>query len=1064
MNATVWVGAAGAGKTQAAIEYILSPPSDFAETWVLLPTRLQSEAFRERIIHHSSTPIVFNVRFFEFYELYNYLLDLAGLPQRVIYPAASDRILRHVVTAAHAEQALSYYQQIADKPGFIQLVSGFIKELKQGVVPHESFMAAAQTDKDHDLALIYQRYQEFLIRHHLSDRDGAGWVALEALKGNEHLVDAIGRLVIDGFDDFNPLQVALLNALAQQVQETVLTLTYEAHRSDTACRIFAWTLENLQADADHWQITPISPHEQRVPDLIHLENQLFTLDAPAKPTINGLQLIEAPNPQEEARAVLRHVKRLILAGVSPESILVTMRDAKRYAEPLRSAAEAYHLPLVVRQSEYVLENPAVLSVLQVLDLHHADFPRRAVLDMFYSPYLDIPYLSQADRDELEHLSMERPIVKGRDQWIRGVQTQRRRRDEFGELPSDAGVSDPIEMSQNLNTFFERITPPKEATPGDYIAWIEALLGTDPTAADPTDESTPARQPDSLNVYVNVRHNTSTVITVRDMHALHGFRRALQEVLAAYNLLETTVGEIATIAWVTFRADLELALRNRLVESAAQRSRYGRVLATTVFEARGLPHDYVFILGLAESVFPQSQQDDPLYTDTERHDLRSRKIPLPLAGDRLRDRELFYEMCSLAQIRLTLSRPTIDDGGNEWAASAFWHAATNLLTDAPLDYLRAGAPPTPETAASLREATVSLSRQLNDAPSQQSWAQVRWLMQQPHWESIIRGRQIELNRESAGVPFDHYSGIIDDPALLTALQPRLNDRLWSATQFNELGTCNFRFFSHRMLKLDPYEEPEEGLDILQLGTINHKILEDTYNQIAHEGLAIHPDNQARALEILDRNAKHVLKSAPRDFQFQAPPFWAQQQQNLIEKLRRVVALDFESENPIGKFTKYQDRITHQQEALFGRDGQAPLMLTLNGQAVQVQGAIDRMDKVAEQVVIIDYKSGSSTPSKKDLTDGANYQMLLYILAAQQMGYDVYGGAFWSLQNNKVQGTVTVDDDALNMAHHHLEVAHAEIQNGNFANQPRKLDKGKCYKYCHFHQFCRVNRASTRKPTP
>ena len=39
-----------------------------------------------------------------------------------------------------------------------------------------------------------------------------------------------------------------------------------------------------------------------------------------------------------------------------------------------------------------------------------------------------------------------------------------------------------------------------------------------------------------------------------------------------------------------------------------------------------------------------------------------------------------------------------------------------------------------------------------------------------------------------------------------------------------GLCGFRFFSRRLLHLEPYEEPESGLDALQLGSLNHKILE------------------------------------------------------------------------------------------------------------------------------------------------------------------------------------------------------------------------------------------------
>ena len=52
-----------------------------------------------------------------------------------------------------------------------------------------------------------------------------------------------------------------------------------------------------------------------------------------------------------------------------------------------------------------------------------------------------------------------------------------------------------------------------------------------------------------------------------------------------------------------------------------------------------------------------------------------------------------------------------------------------------------------------------------------------------WQNVLRGRHIELMRESVGMPFDRFSGVLRHPDLLAAVQQSLGpDKKWSATQF------------------------------------------------------------------------------------------------------------------------------------------------------------------------------------------------------------------------------------------------------------------------------------------
>lgn len=1085
MTATLFTAGAGSGKTAQLIQTLLELEQEafWEERWVLLPTRLQSEAFRERLMAQAGYKALFNIRFFEFYELYDWLLDFAALPQRTITGAASDHILRQVINTLHQQGALFYYHKIAHTPGFVQLVSRFIKELKQGVVTLDAFEQVASTPKDQDLLHIYTDYQHFLEGNQLVDRDGAGWVALKALQANTELVKHVRLLAVDGFDNITPLQAQLLAALGGQVGELYFTLTYESHRQADASRPFQRTLERLHAYGT-WEVETVGatlrpPLQQKSAPLRHLTEQLFSLHPQPIAHQESLLLIEAPSARDEVTGVLRHIKQLLLEGVTPDKIAVVIRDPERYMEAFRSIARLYQLPVVVRQAEELIQNPAIQAILSLIDSHQQGFPRRQWLDLLRSPYLRPPNLTPNDIGFLERLSQEIPIISGRDNWLAGL--ERGLKKDRNEDTKSEFIPAPEGLLEALSQLFHQLTPPQGGgSPYEFVGWLEALLGPDLELLDTSmddsllDTAQEGQVRQDFRFYEQVRHEVADSILVRDLHALHSFRMAVQEVLAAYELLKVT-----SLTWAEFRADLAIALAKRRISDPLVRSRLGRVLITTVFEARGLPHEYVFIVGLAEGVFPHAQGEDALYNDTERLALESAGLDVETAADRSRDGGLFYEMCALAQKRLILSRPTLDEGGNEWMASIFWRNVQELLPNPPLERLRLGAAPFLDgtiaaRAVTWRELAIGVSAALSQSVAQlnpSTWSVVSALTARPLWSQVVGGYQLEARRESPDHALDRYTGILSDPALIAEVNRQLGpSKVWSASQFNELGECGFRFFSRRVLALEPYEEPEEGLTVLQLGTLNHEILEHTYRVFEQEQWVIGSDLQAEAVNVLHQIAPPLLARAPQHHRFKAPATWQQQQAGMLRKLEQVIRLDFSEESPLAAL-KYGERRILQLEKPFGFEGQPLLEIKGAEGPLRAGGFIDRIDIVdGRYALVLDYKSGTKTPTPDDLTVGRNYQMLLYLLAVAQwlkaQQIEVVGGLFWSLQTNKTSKPIYLYDAkdqvgiAKDLLHYQVGLARA----GQFANQPNNYGALTCSAHCEFTRLCRANWASQRKSMP
>src|SRR5690606_8348049 len=228
-DASLWVGGAGCGKTQAVIDEILERRrfgSGFRPIWVLLASSAQVVSFRQRLLDTSRDGVLFGVEFFTFADLYLRVLDRANDPQHLIHATARTHVLRRVIEQLNAEGRLELFGPIAGTPGFVSWVGRLVSDLKQELAPPEKYLdvAASRGAKDRDLALIYDAYQRFLRDRNLVDSHGAGWLALEHVQNGSARTDDVQMLVADGFDQFNRLHVELLTALAQRIGRTIVTL------------------------------------------------------------------------------------------------------------------------------------------------------------------------------------------------------------------------------------------------------------------------------------------------------------------------------------------------------------------------------------------------------------------------------------------------------------------------------------------------------------------------------------------------------------------------------------------------------------------------------------------------------------------------------------------------------------------------------------------------------------------------------------------------------------------------------------------------------------------------
>jgi len=1034
----------------------------------LLPTGDAIQQLRHRLGD------VMGVRLLQFYNLGSAILAQADSTVREMSDTARRRLVHALLGETVAWDELTTFRPVWDKPGFTDVLVEWLREMKTQGIPPEDVATHARTsgnERDRQLALLYTRYQTFLRDADCADADGLLWLAAEALENDPRLFAGAGQLLLLGFDQFSPVQLRILRALASRLPQLSIYLRWDAARPTDSL-----ALSRLNGTREAL-IAALAPKVELLVEgdgspatLDHLRCTLF--EPYGRMTADGdppaVVAVAAPSRESEVRWALRTIKQLLLDGVSAEQIALLAPHPDVYAGIVTAVAEEYGVP-VASETE-LAQAPAVAALLNLVSLS-PDFLWRATFDALRSPYIQQPWLKAAQIDLLDRLTRERPVVAGREQWRFALQPlPPRAADEAAAAEADAdedlgpppltATLPPEELARleaGLMAFFDHLSPPSQAAHHAYTLWLqEALLGLFTDEEGEGAAAGPMAERPTLGLLDCCQQGA---YAERDLSALAAALRGLRDLVEAAELV--LPGQDTIVPWEVYRTDvLEILPAVRLRSDPSYIAvRFGPLEA-----GRAVAVDHLFVLDMGEGEFPRPPRPDPFYTSAERE-----AHPLPLL--RLQpadDACLWWQALANCRRTLTLLRPRLDESGAPWLPSAYWDAVVDLI-DGLNDRIAApkiGATPGIHEAASPAE--------LIEALAVSGAAAVPPELARP-WRAIETARRV-MDQRRGWAPPAAFEGMLSAPDLLADLDRRYGaGRAWSVSRLNRYGACPYSFFAQETLGLEPRPDPEEGIDPRQRGSLLHAILERLYKRLTAEGLAPSPEDQDRILACLDDACAALLPMAPARYGFRPGPLWEHEQVETCRQLRALVAWECEPRNARG----YRP---HLQELRFGLPGPTGIvpkaslprlhLAGSNGQVFDLHGVIDRVDRdVAGRWRVIDYKSGSAAFSEADILAGRALQSALYALAAERLlpgGAPVAETYYVHIAARKNSGRVECPGGAASDPIVAAAVERAAgfveaVRAGRFTAAPSKsaLGGGSCAHACDFAALCRVTRQGIRK---
>ena len=264
-----------------------------------------------------------------------------------------------------------------------------------------------------------------------------------------------------------------------------------------------------------------------------------------------------------------------------------------------------------------------------------------------------------------------------------------------------------------------------------------------------------------------------------------------------------------------------------------------------------------------------------------------------------------------------------------------------------------------------------------------------LIQEERTENIRRGIRVQGLRER--LELSVFDGVFSSTEIRSLLQQGFFAQgiKLSPTQLEEYVQCGFRYFTRRVLRVEPPSEIEPEWTALERGGVLHRIL----FRFMAEGFS--PVTRAGATAQLKqewakrqrRRMAAIVRQELSQIRFQ-DLFWKHQERKLLN------GLEDETQGLLARFIELEGERSkrfsvHSLESHLGP-------LRLGDRPLRLHGVVDRIDREGDGYFLLDYKTGSQDYRKR-VFEGWGFQLPLHVLAAMEtLPGEIRGAGFYHLR--------------------------------------------------------------------
>ena len=951
-------------------------------------------------------------------------------------------------------------------PGLIYEAMDQITQLMVAGISPEHLDAIPDIDSEMDTFLLelFREYQIYLSERNLVDRNLLIVELIELLSGfdlPEDLQIPWKQLVIDGFLDFTPIQVELLIQLNHRLS-MIFFWPGDPNRQD----IYGFSLNTVKLAFPNAEWTRNRFRDKHHEWFTDLTEHLFSDSKEPVNTHNRLRLLRASSLRREITLIAEDIKsRLITnSNVQCNQICVTCPNVNDYIPHIHWLFTRYGIPYNVSLAEKLRDSP-LFNTIRIL-FQSAEHNRFGdILKLISDPFIRMPSQTATTRKLITTIKKWSAELKIPDDSTDFLGVIRRKVLDEENSSNSENVRELIELQGLLTDCLAVIAPLNEATtPIKYFHVLRKVL-------------------DRLQLQTN----------------LQTFSREYQRTLSidmekcvrAYGCLLNFFDDIDAFIEVLNPAEIRSSIENQtLFFNLVSNEEYqviqraeNQVQILGLLETRGLSFQHIYFCGLTESAFPKNEPPSILFRNTDLlHELKGTTgySPEYAAGTDL------IRLLQASINSFTVSWPGSKDDSPLLPSMMIYDliaacAGVDVLTVISSG-IETGKNPTEhhwsmdncniEHIEKSTEAFCIKTHLSGIAESAAVSPILKWF-DAPAYDARLQFAQLNAPKETEG-PSSMKASINSD-LLLSLLNHYYGpEKPVPVTHIERYLQCPINYFFKYLCRLDETEDVEIELTPLERGLFFHEIMQRFVR------LRITENSGSLASESPENNIKRLKKIANDIF-------------NEIGKdnvIARAEYLDFTgySDNDqsclAGRITDLESMFTPKHtscdvEWAFGDSLQSrSATLKLNsGIEVSLKGRIDRIDRINQDYIVIDYKTGA-IPSSKELMSMTAIQLGAYVLAIRKcLGRTPAAALFYQISSKHGVGIVPaialsssadvlpisnyyrrnrcLSKEAFNSYLNELEEricnAIEGMMNGKY---PLRIESSTC-QFCNFSYLCRKN---------
>ena len=988
MTLRLILGRAGYGKTWQCFDDILSRLAESPDGRPLIFIVPEQATYEVERALASACPATGFVR--------AYVLGFRRLAHRVlnetggaVRPHISELGKRMVFSRLLMEHkaSLKLLTRAAAEKSFAETIEGVVKECKTYKISPAMLAAAAAEQerlgspalagKLHDVALLYQGFENFLAERYIDPED---YLNILAEKIPESGLLAQSEVWIDGFSWFTPQEYAVLEALLQAAANVTVTLCLDQPDNPFNTREEAlfhrqWqTYEKLKTTAAKLKV-PVSqqelvrPHRFEKKVLTAIEQSFFgghkAGAADGWDTGSGFMLAEAANRRVEAEAIACEMIRLSREeGLRWRDMAVLIRDTDSYADLMTTVLADYAIPFFSDGSRPAVHHPLAELVRSAIELVLEKWSYEPVFRCLKTDLLPV---TRDEVDILENYCLEFGIRGSR--WTSPEDWTFRRRYSLAE---DEWAGDA--SSESGQAYLEQVNHIRRQSTTELIQFTGRLMpagrqGLPPVAlAQAVYELLIGLQvPDTLETWAVAAESAG------DLEQAREHRQMWAKVVELLDQIVDTFAE-QPLTLEDFAAIVGEGLEGTRLSLIPPGLDYVTVAALE--RTRRLNVKAAFVPGASDGALPRRRREEGLLTDMERTLLT--RLGLELGGgaaaDTFAEQFLVYTALTRASSWLWVSYSMADAEGKSQGPSPILRRLKEVA-GSKIRALPVEPPPGQEAQylARSERALAALACALRLYKQTGHISPAWWDVY--NWALAKASLRPQLAAALGGV--FHYNQV-------ERLPPNLSGRLYlnngvlrgSVTRFEAFRACPFKHFAQYGLGLK--ERAVYQLKAPDLGQFLHAVIKEFGDTLTERRQDWGDMTQNQISELCTGIVATLAPKLQNEILLSS-----KQHAHLVTRLTRRAVRSISRLVAWARVSKFKPLAFEQA---FGRGPGAlpPLRFPLPSGALEIAGQIDRLDGGAldgqEYALVIDYKSGGAWLSLAEVYYGLKLQLLTYLLVA------------------------------------------------------------------------------------